>query len=107
MVWLAISNLLLVLVLANVYWHRRPASHPAADMCQCSHAAAFHDQDGCRASVRVLVRETARRVLLNCKDHIVYDREWSSGPCSCAGYVGPHTVPELDLAHRLRPELTD
>ncbi|MFF7198320.1 hypothetical protein ACFZAM_32010 [Streptomyces sp. NPDC008079] len=77
---------------------------PDAELCQCEHGAAFHDAEGCRERNQILIKETVYRV--DAYGVPTYNREWTTEPCRCVGYVGPNTVVELDLQYRLRPELT-
>lgn len=90
-------------ILADRHQHAMDRTMPPKEVCQCSHQASFHAGDGCNQQVDYLVEE---KPVTNHLGSTEYHRRWSTRPCQCLHYVGPHSVPELTMpANRTRPDL--
>lgn len=71
--------------------HRRKASGPPAEICQCGHGSAYHDRSGCHHQVHGQILKY---------DVYATPIKWEIADCPCVRYVGPLSsyVPELDGA---------
>jgi hypothetical protein len=76
---------------------RQRRSLTPAEICQCGHGSAFHDQAGCHATVQ------GQALAYDDFDEPI---KWEQAGCACVRYVGPLTsyVPELDApAKEIQP----
>lgn len=76
--------------------HELQKNQPPEEVCQCTHAAAFHATDGCSAYMQIQVSETPA---MDGEGDFTgeFQRTWETKPCPCLHYVGPNSIPELTM----------
>lgn len=61
-----------------------PAATVQENVCQCTHAAVFHDKNGCRCQTSFLIEKTF--VQTRVTGEPIFNSRWGTEPCQCTGY---------------------